>query len=170
LPKKRSVLKAIHEQFQSGDVEKIYWTLVKGCWVSKTEVTEVLAPLKKNQLSSGERIVRVQEEGQWSLTEFRVLKRYTDTTLLEARPKTGRTHQIRVHATHAGYPIVGDDKYGDASFNRLMKNKGFMRLFLHAYEITVKLPGQENPISIQAPLESRLQACLLTLNEDKFDD
>jgi len=114
--------------------------------------------------------VRVQEEGQWSLTEFRVLKHYQEATLMEARPKTGRTHQIRVHATHAGYPIVGDEKYGEESYNREMRRKGFDRLFLHAQALKLKLPDYEKPISIQAPLDIELQRCLSTLTEDQDDD
>jgi 23S rRNA pseudouridine955/2504/2580 synthase len=168
IAKRRSVLRAIHEQLQAGDVEKVYWALVQGAWQGGQSIS---APLKKNQLSSGERIVRVSEEGQPSLTEFKVLAAFPKNspvvTLMEAKPKTGRTHQIRVHAAHAGNPIVGDPKYGDNKFNTEMKNKGCSRLFLHAKKLTFKLPGHEKLISIEAPLDQQLQASLDKLAEDK---
>lgn len=159
IAKRRSVLRAIHEQLQAGTVEKVYWALVEGRWHGGNSVS---APLKKNQLSSGERIVRVSEDGQPSLTEFKILREYLGSdpivTLMEAKPKTGRTHQIRVHAAHVGNPIVGDPKYGD---------KGSSRLFLHAKKITLMLPGHEEPFSIEAPLDKQLQASLDKLAEDE---
>lgn len=167
IAKRRSVLRAIHEQLQAGTVEKIYWALVQGRWQGGNTVS---APLKKNQLSSGERIVRVSEEGQASLTEFKVLAAFPKdapvVTLMEAKPKTGRTHQIRVHAAYAGSPIVGDPKYGDNTFNAEMKSKGLSRLFLHARKITFTLPGHEKPLSIEAPLDKQMQSSLDKLAEE----
>jgi 23S rRNA pseudouridine955/2504/2580 synthase len=163
IAKRRSTLRAIHEQLQAGDVEKVYWALVQGQWQGGPSVS---APLKKNQLSSGERIVRVSQDGQPSLTEFKILQAFPSVTLMEAKPKTGRTHQIRVHAAHAGNPIVGDPKYGENQFNTSMKQKGFSRLFLHAKKITLTLPGHEQPLSIEAPLDKQLQASLDMLAEE----
>lgn len=170
IAKRRSTLKAIHEQLQAGEVEKVYWALVQGRWQGGASVS---APLKKNQLNSGERIVRVSSVGQPSLTEFKVLEVFgADTairpclTLMEAKPKTGRTHQIRVHAAHVGNPIVGDPKYGDNQFNTLMKQKGFSRLFLHARKLILTLPGHEKPLSIEAPLDKQLQTSLDMLAEE----
>ena len=163
IAKRRSTLRAIHAQLQNTEVEKVYWALVKGHWKGGAKVT---APLKKNQLSSGERIVRVSEEGQWAETEFRVLKEFSKATLMEARPKTGRTHQIRVHAAYVGNPIACDDKYGDASFDQEMKKFGISRLFLHARQITLKLPGSEERLTIEAPLDKPLQTSLERLAEE----
>ncbi|HXH55559.1 MAG TPA: 23S rRNA pseudouridine(955/2504/2580) synthase RluC [Gammaproteobacteria bacterium] len=161
IAKRRKILRAIHEQLQAGDVEKVYWALVQGRWQGGESVS---APLKKNQLSSGERVVRVSEDGQPSLTEFKVLQAFpsdsSSLTLMEAKPKTGRTHQIRVHAAHVGNPIVGDPKYGDNHFNTAMKQKGLSRLFLHAQKLTLTLPGHEKPISVEAPLDKQLQTSL----------
>ncbi len=161
IAKKRSILRAVHEQLQNGMVEKIYWTLVKGQWQGGAAV---LAPLQKNHLQSGERMVRVSAEGQSALTEFKILGSTALATLMEAKPKTGRTHQIRVHAASVGHPIAGDPKYGEAEFNRVMKQNGLNRLFLHARQLILRLPGYQDPLSIKAPLEPELQACLARFN------
>jgi len=153
IAKSRTVLKYLHEQLQARTLVKIYWTLVQGQWKEGSVIT---APLKKNQLSSGERFVKVATDGQPSETEFTVLERFSNTTLMEARPKTGRTHQIRVHAAFAQHPIVGDEKYGDRFLNQQMKEKGLGRLFLHARQITFKLPDYKESLSITAPLEESL--------------
>jgi len=97
--------------------------------------------LQKNNLRSGERMVEVNPEGKESLTEFSVIQRFGDfATLVEARPITGRTHQIRVHARHAGHPIAGDPKYGDDDFSQQIRELGGKRLFLHAASLTTELP------------------------------
>ncbi len=164
IAKRRSTLRAIHGQLQAGTLEKVYWALVKGSWQGGASVA---VPLKKNQLSSGERMVRVSADGQSALTHFKVLKTLPSVTLMEAKPKTGRTHQIRVHAAYAGSPIVGDPKYGANPFNAEMKQKGFSRLFLHARSVTLILPGHEKPICVEAPLDEQLQASLDKLTEGR---
>ncbi|MCT7656184.1 pseudouridine synthase [Oceanimonas sp. NS1] len=85
----------------------------------------VKAPLKKNELASGERIVKVDREGKPSETRFRIVQKFDGATLVECSPVTGRTHQIRVHTLHAGHPIAGDDKYGDRQFDEKMKGEGW---------------------------------------------
>lgn len=160
IAKKRSTLKALHELLRAGEVNKVYWALVEGSWEAGDSVA---VPLKKNQLNSGERIVKVSEDGQPALTKFRVLEKFKDVTLVEARPITGRTHQIRVHAAHVGNPIVGDLKYGDNGFNAKMRRKGMKRLFLHAKEIHFTL---DKPFSITAPLDPEFQQSLQVLLED----
>src|SRR5690606_30050172 len=81
-------------------------------------------------------------EGKESLTEFRVVQRFGDVaTLVEARPITGRTHQIRVHARHAGHPIAGDPKYGDDDFSRMIRDVGRRRVTLDAASPEWALPG-----------------------------
>jgi len=160
IAKSRRVLKALHEQLQLRTVEKIYWALVEGHWQDHEVVS---APLSKSHLSSGERFVRVSEDGQPSITEFKVLQRFSETTLIEARPKTGRTHQIRVHAAFAGHPIVGDEKYGKRDFNQYMKQQGCKRLFLHAQGISFRLPGYPDLISVEAPLDAAWQASITGL-------
>lgn len=143
IAKKRSMLRHLHAQLR-GDgpgkgVTKCYLALVRGRWPASTR--KVHAPLMRNNLRSGERMVEVNPEGKESLTEFRVLQRFGDfATLVEARPITGRTHQIRVHARHAGHPIAGDTKYGDDEFSRAIREKGGKRLFLHAISLDSELP------------------------------
>ncbi len=146
IARKRSMLRHLHAELR-GDgpgkgVDKRYLALVRGRWPS--QVKKVHAPLLKNNLRSGERMVEVNPEGKESLTEFRVVQRFGDVaTLVEARPITGRTHQIRVHARHAGHPIAGDDKYGDDDFSRMIREKGGKRLFLHAISLGCVLPDGE---------------------------
>lgn len=162
--KKRSMLRYMHEALrQKGRVTKIYQALVAGRWPSRKH--QVDAPLNKNELKSGERIVRVHPMGKPSLTLFRVLRRFGSVaTLVEAQPVTGRTHQIRVHAQFAGHPIIGDDKYGVDEQNREMKSLGIRRLFLHAAELRLTLPNGER-LKVEAPLESQLSDGLTKLEE-----
>ena len=159
--KKRSTLTALHEDLRQGRISKIYHALVMGHWSKR--VTKVDAPLKKNELQSGERVVRVDPEGKTSITEFRLMETYERCSLIEAKPVTGRTHQIRVHALHAGHPIIGDPKYGDEQMNRLLKGEGVKRLFLHAAELRLRLPGSPERLIIKAPMEAELKNALIKL-------
>ncbi|WP_017937810.1 23S rRNA pseudouridine(955/2504/2580) synthase RluC [Zestomonas thermotolerans] len=150
--KKRSMLRHLHEALRrDGGVDKRYMALVRGNW--PTSKKKVAAPLQKNNLRSGERMVEVSIEGKEALTLFRVLRRFGEfATLVEASPVTGRTHQIRVHAKHAGHPIAGDAKYGDDDFTREIRELGGKRLFLHAYALKVPMPdGSE--LQLEAPVD-----------------
>ena len=151
IAKKRSMLRHLHEQLRGDGVDKRYMALVRGNW--PTAQKQVRAPLLKSNLRSGERMVEVNEEGKEALTLFKVLRRFGDfATLVEARPITGGTHQIRVHALHAGHCIAGDPKYGDEDFSREIRDLGGKRLFLHAYALTVPLPdGGE--LKVEAPVD-----------------
>ena len=126
---------------------------------------QVSAPLLKNTLRSGERMVEVTDDGKEALTLFRVLRRFGEfATLVEAKPVTGRTHQIRVHARHAGHSIAGDSKYGDEEFTREIRDLGGKRLFLHAYTLKVPLPdGGE--LSLEAPVDEMWARTLERLGE-----
>ncbi|QLB20592.1 23S rRNA pseudouridine(955/2504/2580) synthase [Vespertiliibacter pulmonis] len=162
--KKRSALRNLHEQLREKVVQKDYLALVRGQWQSHTKV--IKAPLLKNELASGERIVRVSEEGKPSETRFTIEERYPTATLVKASPVTGRTHQIRVHTQFAGHPIALDDKYGDREFDQKMQNIGLHRLFLHAYAIRFVHPKTEEQMVITAPLDSALKNILATLRTD----
>lgn len=156
IAKKRSMLRTLHELLREGKVGKFYLALVQGRWPGKRWID---APLRKNQLSGGERIVRVSPEGKPARSCFRPVDHFTDATLVEVELDTGRTHQIRVHAQHAGHPLAGDDKYGSADFNERMKQAGLRRLFLHAHRIGLHLPDGRD-IDVSAPLDAELQAVL----------
>ena len=151
IAKKRSMLRHLHAELRGDGVDKRYMALVRGHWA--TAKKQVNAPLLKNTLRSGERMVEVNDEGKEALTIFRVLRRFGEfATLMEAKPVTGRTHQIRVHALHAGHAIAGDSKYGDEDFTREIRDAGGKRLFLHAYALRVPLPdGGE--LQLEAPVD-----------------
>ena len=163
IAKKRSMLRHLHLQLRGDGVDKRYMALVRGRW--DTGKKQVNAPLLKNTLRSGERMVEVTDEGKDALTLFRVLRRFGDfATLVEAKPVTGRTHQIRVHARHAGHSIAGDNKYGDEEFSALIRDLGGKRLFLHAYALKVPLPdGGE--LSLEAPVDDVWARTLERLGE-----
>ena len=150
IAKKRSMLRHLHAALRGDGVDKRYMALVRGHW--PTAKKQVNAPLLKSNLRSGERMVEVNDEGKEALTLFRVLRRFGDfATIVEARPITGRTHQIRVHTLHAGHMIAGDNKYGDEDF-REIRELGGKRLFLHASALTVPLPdGGE--LKLEAPVD-----------------
>jgi 23S rRNA pseudouridine955/2504/2580 synthase len=153
LAKDRPTLMELHELLRGDGVKKTYLALVRGNWPDK--LSQVSAPLEKNTLRGGERLVEVRDDGKDSLTLFRVRRRFAEATLVEASPVTGRTHQIRVHAAHADHPIAGDDKYGDPDFDRTLKPYGLSRLFLHAARIEVPRAGKKK-LSVEAPLPGEL--------------
>ncbi|HEX6591516.1 MAG TPA: 23S rRNA pseudouridine(955/2504/2580) synthase RluC [Moraxellaceae bacterium] len=155
---KRSVLRELHELLRQGRMEKTYVALLAGRL--KGAEHQVTARLDKTSLPNGERIVRVSREGKEALTDFKVIDRIGDTTLVEARPKTGRTHQIRVHAQYLGHPLVGDEKYGNDAINKGMRQYGATRLFLHARELKLRTSGMTKDLIVQCPLEPELEAVL----------
>lgn len=154
LARKRSVLKLLQEALrQRTGIQKTYLALVQGEWPKS--VREVDVALKRFVTASGERIVRTHTEGRPSVTLFRVLQRYSKASLVEARPVTGRTHQIRVHAAHVGCPLVGDAKYGDTPINQQLTNGRLGRLFLHASALELSLP-EPFRLRVEAPMPTEL--------------
>ncbi|WP_392551754.1 23S rRNA pseudouridine(955/2504/2580) synthase RluC [Orbus wheelerorum] len=164
IAKKRSALRALHEQLRLKQMTKDYLALVKGDWSSACKVVQ--APLLKNVLKSGERIVRVDQEGKPSETRFKVEARFGFATLIKASPITGRTHQIRVHTQYAGHPIAFDDRYGDKSFDAALIGTKLNRLFLHAAHVQFTHPKTEQIMQLQAPLDPILQHCLAALRQN----
>ena len=155
LAKKRSVLVTLHAALREGQVCKYYLALVVGKWHNPRQSVKV--NLRKYVLESGERRVAVEAEGQASHTVFELQKAWRDFSLLRAELKTGRTHQIRVHLAHLGYPIAGDDKYGDFPRNRELARDGLKRMFLHASSVTFLHPVEELTMTVDAPLPAELQ-------------
>ena len=166
IAKKRSALRRLHEQLREGSMDKRYMTLLKGKWKGRSKWVD--APLLKNVIKSGERLVFVDPKGKDARTQFLPYSIGEDASLMNVKLDTGRTHQIRVHAQHLGYPIAGDTKYGDDEFNRELKGKGLKRLFLHAFSLKFHLPdtetGEDIPISVEAPLDEDLVNILNKLN------
>ncbi|WP_338884892.1 23S rRNA pseudouridine(955/2504/2580) synthase RluC [Aeromonas hydrophila] len=152
--KKRSALRSLHEQLRVKTMRKQYLALVRGQWQPHVKVVNV--PLRKNDLQSGERVVRVSSDGKPSETRFRIARQFADATLVECSPITGRTHQIRVHTQHAGHPIACDDKYGEAAFDDKMRSQGLKRLFLHAWKLSFIHPADGREMQVEAPLAPEL--------------
>jgi 23S rRNA pseudouridine955/2504/2580 synthase len=157
--KKRSALVALHAALRGDGVDKRYLALVSGHWAQARR--RVAAPLEKNTLQSGERMVRVSTGGKEALTEFQVVERFAQATLVEARPVTGRTHQIRVHAQYAGHPLACDDKYGDREADARFREQGLRRLFLHAHSLSFDWQGGR--LQLKAELEPELARFLQIL-------
>jgi len=159
IAKKRSMLRAVQALFEAREIQKTYWTLSLNAWHGKQSM-RIDCSLQKNILCSGERMVRVDENGKASETTVRLLENYPEACWLEAKPKTGRTHQIRVHTAYIGHPILGDEKYGKPSPPELKKELK-QRLYLHAREIQFNLDGKH--YSFQADLDAQFDHALQTL-------
>lgn len=173
--KKRSALTALHDMFREGGTDgkgrgadKRYLVLVKGRWMDP--VRHVKLPLLKYLLDSGERRVRVAEEGKASHTVFRLLARWENFSLLEAELRSGRTHQIRVHCAETGHPIAGDDKYGDFALNKELAKRGLKRMFLHAWKMRFSHPLTGEPQVFEAPLPEALASYLNRLSKEETKD
>jgi len=143
--KKRTALVELHRMLRDGEVEKIYFAVVKGA--PAKDAFDIDEALHKHVTASGERRVSVQEGGMKALTRVKVLKR-GELSLLEVRLLTGRTHQIRVHLAHAGHPVVGDEKYGDFALNKRLKK----RLLLHAGKLSFQHPVSGERLKLESPL------------------
>ena len=159
ISKRRSTLRDLHQLLRENQVEKRYLALLAGP-MPRAELS-VDAPLRKNALQSGERVVRIDfDEGKAAQTVFRTQRSLAGASLVEARILTGRTHQIRVHAAHLGLPVAGDEKYGDAVRNRELRAFGLRRLFLHAARLRFRAPHSGRVLQIEAPLPHDLTGVL----------
>ncbi len=158
IAKKRSALRLLQELFRNSEIQKTYQALLSGRWARKKLV--VTAPLLKNAGKGGERIVVISPSGKAAETLFRRLQLFANATLVEASPKTGRTHQIRVHAASLGHPIIGDDRYGVDEINKTFKAKGYKRMFLHAQTLRFQHPVTGALMTISAPLPAQLENLL----------
>jgi len=154
LAKKRSALVAMHAALREGRVVKRYLALVRGAWTRAARSVEL--PLRKRVTPSGARHVSVGEGGQPSRTEFRLVERCGEFSLVEATLATGRTHQIRVHLAHLGFPILGDDRYGDFELNKALAKRGLKRMFLHACALGFDHPLGGGRVELEAPLPDEL--------------
>jgi 23S rRNA pseudouridine955/2504/2580 synthase len=165
--KRRSALTALHRMLRDGAIDKRYLVLVRGRW--RDERRTVRLPLHKYSTREGERRVRVDEDaGRDAVTTFRRVKSWREhdppMALLGAELLTGRTHQIRVHLAHLGFPLAGDAKYGDFAWNRELARAGLKRMFLHAERLTFSHPSTGEPVQLVAPLPDDLQTFLDALD------
>lgn len=173
LAKNRPALLTLHDQLRNTKVGKHYLALLAGVWKGGDQT--VSAPLMKNTLRGGERMVQVNDEGKSAVSHFHPLTVFPEASLVEVQLETGRTHQIRVHALHIGHPVVGDKKYGDENINRKFQKLRLKRLFLHAHSVEFKLPEKQTgtgskskqgeELLISAPLPPELQQVLNQLEE-----
>ncbi|MFM2484023.1 23S rRNA pseudouridine(955/2504/2580) synthase RluC [Celerinatantimonas yamalensis] len=165
IAKKRSALREMHRQLREKTVQKDYLALVYGQW--ERSLKTVNAPLAKNLLSSGERLVKVDEEqGKPSLTRYQLERRLGEMSLVKASPVTGRTHQIRVHCQYVGHEIAGDSKYATHEQLEHSKSIGLNRLFLHAWQIRFEHPRTGDMMHLNAPLDAHLQQVIDRLATD----
>lgn len=169
--KKRLALTALHDMFREhgAGADKRYLVLVKGRWMNNTQ--HVKLPLYKYLTEGGERRVMVRDDGKASHTVFRLLARWHGMSLLEAQLKTGRTHQIRVHLSHLGFPILGDEKYGDFTLNKALKRDGLKRMALHAWRMAFKHPLSAESLEIVAPMPDGIRSYIVAVdrqNEREF--
>ena len=159
IAKNKHSLNALHDLLRDGDVnnnnvQKTYIVLVKGEWNLGEKAVDV-ALQSKGPKSDVDDAMNAWKD---ALTIFRPIRYFKKFTLLSADLKTGRTHQIRLHAAHVGFPVVGDSKHGDFAFNRECKKMGFKRMFLHATEISLQLPNGRGKTTIQAPMGDELKS------------
>jgi 23S rRNA pseudouridine955/2504/2580 synthase len=154
----RTTLRSLHALVRDDGFEKRYLALVKGKWELGAKRIDV--PLRTDLRVGGERTVRTSASGKRSVSEFRPLQFFGKVaTLMEVTLRTGRTHQIRVHARHAGHPVAGDEKYGDAAFNEELRTLGLKRMFLHAHSLGFAWP-QGGEFSVNTPLPPELASVL----------
>jgi 23S rRNA pseudouridine955/2504/2580 synthase len=165
LAKRRSALTSLHAALREGKMRKDYLALVKGRWGD--EERRVSLPLKRFLTRAGERRVSVDREGRTSETVFRKKQVLGDYSLLSAQLLTGRTHQIRVQLAHLGFPIAGDDKYGDFDLNRSLAKRGLRRMFLHAAELDFGHPLTGRRLRLASPLPPDLAGFLRLLEQEQ---
>src|SRR5574343_1092854 len=165
--KKRSALTALHDMFREhgAGADKRYLVIVKGRWMNN--IQNVKLPLFKYLTEGGERRVMVRDDGKASHTVFRLLARWPEMSLLEAQLKTGRTHQIRVHLAHLGFPILGDEKYGDFALNKSLKRDGLKRMALHAWRMAFRHPLTAAELECVATLPAGIGNYIATVDAEK---
>ncbi len=164
LARNRRALLGLQAQFRERAVQKTYRVLVAGQWPE--DVREIRQSLRVNRHHARHRKAVVDKSGRDTHTRFRPLEQFEPCSLVEACIKTGRTHQIRVHAAEAGHPVVGDDRYGDRQVNGWARKRGFRRLFLHAQSLGFTHPENGSEVTVQAPLDAACEALLSSLRAE----
>jgi 23S rRNA pseudouridine1911/1915/1917 synthase len=143
----------LQDQFRQRSVIKIYIALVDGH--PPTPVGRIEAPIGRNTKERKLMAIVAPQKGREAISEYRTLETFSDQTLLEVHPITGRTHQIRLHLAFVGCPVAGDTVYGRQHSTIPVK-----RHFLHAARLTIRLPGEKSPRTFEAPLPEELNTVL----------
>ena len=164
LARNSSALKQLQAGFKARVIKKSYHALVHGRWPEQIE--EINVALQKSAEAGGERTVSVSEQGLKSLTRFILIKHFKRYSLVIAKPVTGRTHQIRVHAQFAGYPLCGDEKYSSKERQKKLSKLGISRLCLHADSLEFAHPESGKAIKVSAPYDDKFNFALKTLSSD----
>ena len=156
IAKKRSALRSMQELFRNKKIKKNYLVAVKGNWDSKKK--EVSLRLEKKQTPEGHHVNVVEDplRGKLSKSIFYLVKQMQKQSLLSAQIITGRTHQIRVQLAFLGFPVLGDDKYGDFALNKKLHSSGLKRMFLHAHKLSFIHPFTEEKVELTADLPIEL--------------
>lgn len=150
IAKKASVLKHLHAQMREGKFDKRYLAIVMGQWPKNTQKIDL--PLRKDHLADGGWHVKVAQNGKTAVSFFKVVEHLKGADLVTVKLKTGRTHQIRVHALSQGCALMGDDKYGNRDVNKKYRPLGMKRLALHAQFLGFTHPVTEQEMLIEAPM------------------
>lgn len=156
IAKKRSALRSMQELFRNKKIKKNYLVAVKGNWDSKKK--EVSLRLEKKQTPEGHHVNVVEDplNGKLSKSIFYLVKQMQHKSLLSAQIITGRTHQIRVQLAYLGFPVLGDDKYGDFAHNKKLHSSGLKRMFLHAHKLSFFHPFTNEKVVLAADLPLEL--------------
>jgi 23S rRNA pseudouridine955/2504/2580 synthase len=163
--KKRSALTVLHDMMREGRVHKRYLTLVAGRWLNLQQ--HIKLALHKYLTEDGERRVSVSRDGKPAHSIVRLAKRWQSCSLVEVELKTGRTHQIRVHLSHSGFPLFGDDKYGDFALNKQLEKAGLKRMFLHAAKLAFRHPLTDQEIELASPLPAELEEFVASVEQNE---
>ena len=155
LSKHRQALLEVQAALRDRTLNKKYCAIVKGQWPQ--DIREVNLALKKIVLPNGERRMQVDSNGKKALSRIKLLQTGNSFSFIQVELVTGRTHQIRVHCQFQGHEIAGDDKYGDAAFNRAMRQRKINRLMLHAKSLELPYGKFTPELVVNAPLPAEFE-------------
>ena len=163
LARNRAALQHMQAQFRNRAVQKLYQVLVAGQWQGGDR--EMRQSLRINRQHARHRKAIADDQGRQACTWLHPLQQFGKCCLVQARIETGRTHQIRVHASIAGHPVIGDKRYGDYAMNAWAARHGFKRMFLHAHSLDFEHPSEEEIVQVTAPLDAASESFLALLAE-----
>ena len=157
----------LSRDFQERKIQKTYVALVHGKPRQQSGTIELSVgrhPTVRTRMTATRSHGGHSFKGRSAFTEYRILEEFRGFALLEVKIKTGRTHQIRVHLSAIGHPVVGDEVYGESSYRQFVKKYGPLnRYFLHATALRLNHPGTGEPLEFHSPLPSELQNLLQSI-------